>query len=140
MLTNVAQQCPYQYGPAVYHARAYLKACGDSTIYQNACEIVAPASSGSRLTNTHENAIEQLPVSVYPNPAKDEVIISIPAENLGNYKVELISLLGKTTLSEKFNDKLHSLSLNGIEGGIYICRVTDENGTVLFNNKLVIIK
>jgi len=112
LANNFFYQCPYQYGPAVYHARAYLKACGDSTVYQNDCEIVKPATSGSRLVNTNENALQQFAVGVNPNPAKDEVIISIPAEINGNYKVELFSLLGKIMISEKFNENIHSLPMN----------------------------
>jgi len=139
-LTTVAQQCPYTYGPAVYHARAYLKACGDTTLYQNACETATPLTTKAKTASTTGNITQELPVNVYPNPAKDEVIISIPAESVSNYKVELINLLGKVTLTEKFSDNLHSMSLNGISQGIYICRIIDENGSVLFNNKLIIIK
>ena len=68
------------------------------------------------------------------------MIISIPAEINGNYKVELFSLLGKIMITEKFNENIHSLPLNNISQGVYICRITDENGAVLFNNKLIIIK
>ncbi|HNW97455.1 MAG TPA: T9SS type A sorting domain-containing protein [Bacteroidales bacterium] len=139
VFAEIAQQCPYQYGPAVYHARAYLKACGDITEYINSCENTLPAS-GSKLSNTNENTIQEITISVYPNPAKDEVIISIPIEIKSIYKIELIDVLGQTILSESINKNLYTLSLSGINKGVYICKILDEKSNVLFNDKLTVIK
>jgi hypothetical protein len=99
-----------------------------------------PASSNRLANNSITTTSEPQTVHVYPNPAKDELTISISSESVNNYKVELIDLLGKIVLTENVNANLYSLPLKGIDPGIYICRVLNEKGDILFKDKLTIIK
>jgi len=137
-LVTMAQQCPYTYGPAVYHARAYLRACGDMTIYQNACEILPSTTSNAKLINPNNE--QPLSVNVFPNPAKDEITISISSDSVSNYKVQLINLLGKIVLTENINLTTYSLSLKDIKQGVYICRVINNKADIIYNNKITVIK
>ena len=140
-LVNVAQQCPYTYGPAVYHSRAYLRACGDYTVYQNACEVIPSTNSNAKLINPN-NTQQEMPISVYPNPTSDNVTVMLGNADNGKYTFELFDAIGNKIFSKEFiaNQNSVIIPLDNVAKGVYICKVTNEKGDVIFNNRIVIIK
>jgi hypothetical protein len=61
---------------------------------------------------------------VYPNPAKEFISISTSGQIL---KVEIISLSGQKLLSQNLPGK--SVSLSGLNPGIYLMKVSTDNGS-----------
>jgi len=43
-------------------------------------------------------------------------------------------------ITENVNTNINSLPLKGIEQGVYICKVTNEKGDIIYNNRIVVIK
>ena len=73
-------------------------------------------------------------VSVYPNPATDQVSIT----GNGISRVEVFSLTGQLLHAEVFAGRDHcSLSLQDIPAGMLVLRITQDNGAVLVK-KIVI--
>ncbi len=75
-LQNIANQCPLIGGSAVFKARSLLSLEGDTTIYDNealcaaAQQLVSGLSESEGFTQTF---------SLFPNPAKKEVSLLLPA-------------------------------------------------------------
>jgi len=102
---------------------------------------ILPANRGKSDANNTTTAEPQV-VHVYPNPSKGELNINFNQTDGNNYTLELTNLLGRTIYKKVVNANVDVLtvSLTDVPNGIYICRVTDQNGAMLFNDKLIIIK
>jgi hypothetical protein len=77
------------------------------------------------------NVIEGM---AYPNPANDNVTVSIEGEGVASLNVTDVS--GKTVLSNSLNlvGGKSDVSISSLDAGIYIFNVTLENGkTAQFN-------
>lgn len=72
-------------------------------------------------------------ISVYPNPASDEVVITLPAANLG--AIRLMSLNGKTIvrLFPSSPDRFYHLPLFELSSGVYILELTSNTGATSFH-------
>ncbi len=79
-------------------------------------------------------------VSVYPNPAKDVMNISVLKAEYAKTKIELVDMMGKAVLSEQMNSNFtkegYQLNVSGIENGLYFLKVT--NGEEVSTTKVTI--
>lgn len=79
-------------------------------------------SGGSSGLNAY--SVNELPFSVYPNPAKDKITIKAGDVNLNNVKIELFDVTGKKVLTQEFNSMNAGTEQNILVGdlskGIYI--------------------
>ena len=66
-------------------------------------------------------------VSVYPNPSNSNWNFRTP--NTVITSVEVFNLLGKRVVSQKNNNTSIAISTQGLTSGIYIARITTEQGT-----------
>ena len=92
------------------------------------------------LTNISESIEKEddiLFVKVYPNPAKDEIIVEL--NNLIKSSFELYNLLGKKIINTQLTRNKTNISVSNIDDGIYYYKITHNNQTIN-NGKLVIIK
>jgi len=68
---------------------------------------------------------------LFPNPFFDNIKVEV--ENFtGIIKLELIDLQGKVILRRNLLDKISSVSTSEIPDGVYIARLSDNNGTHSF--------
>lgn len=75
-------------------------------------------------------------VKIYPNPASQKAVITIPAE-LIRAQVELINAQGVITMTRNFSGtEMLELTLDGLSQGVYIIRIKNEEALVI--RKLVI--
>ena len=99
----------------------------EDLIYMN------PNYNSCHLISTKIEEINNSIIQVYPNPASE--IIKI--ENIENLKIETISLIdikGKKII--EFENNRNYLDISRISSGIYLLKLTHENGEI--NNKIVI--
>jgi len=81
-------------------------------------------------------------VAIYPNPAKDYVILDLDLMAKSNTLVEIIDLKGSIvkrinlTTAELMNNKVHKILLNNLNSGIYFIRMTSDE--LQINRKLII--
>ncbi len=69
--------------------------------------------------------LSEIGIQVYPNPAKDYLIIQNPLQK--ELKVELISILGKILNKTSFDSLSFPLSLDDVSNGSYILRLAIED-------------
>ena len=141
-IRQLANQCPYYDGIAVYQARYILDGLGE-TYHFNTCEVTAPlpaiAKSSGKLKGDSDNASEiSTNLKLYPNPAND--IINLEYQVVENEVVifELIDVLGKVQLSTRLDQlNFHSIKLNDMQQGIYFYRLI-SNATLKQSGKLIV--
>nr|WP_321236843.1 T9SS type A sorting domain-containing protein [uncultured Psychroserpens sp.] len=75
-------------------------------------------------------------VKVFPNPAKDEINVSIEKTKLSS--IELYDIYGNRVQSfEKLGTFKHSLNVNRLSRGYYIVKVVLEDGTTQYKNVIL---
>ena len=81
-------------------------------------------------------------ISVFPNPASDNVTVSFGNVNTDKCTLELYDVIGNRVFSKEIAANLNSviMPLDNVSKGVYICRISDANHINLYNSKLVIIK
>jgi hypothetical protein len=117
-------------------------ACGQyaNTTHVNAqWQLVAVSGSASAREETAEVIEEQnrsdeemSTVDVYPNPAVDELTITLPDSYQDGEKiVNLLDGSGKITVSEKFNGTMHTLHIGRLSHGMYLLKLESNNNLIM---------
>jgi len=135
---NIAQQCPYQSGPAVYSARAFLALISDSNVYDDNL-VCLQYGFYKTLENSNIQA-GRIPVylEIKPNPSSQNITVSLINSKDGIQNVILFDVNGKIVFEQevKTNSKSLVLDIQLLRDGFYFVRVANENGN--YNAKLVI--
>jgi hypothetical protein len=81
--------------------------------------------------------------SVYPNPARDIITVSLNDEPTGEAVISIHNATGKLVLrletNKEFDELLEEFPLNGLDPGIYFLKVT-VNLVNVYNSRIVLIK
>ena len=126
----------YGYGGAFSTAACYnlLVQTGNVNFIKNNNGFVAPTGK----INNDVILLEQL--SLFPNPARDEVNVRFVATKAGAYDVHLYDATGKALLTQKaqFNEGENTTSFDvlPLPRGLYIVKVS--NGEELFSQKVIV--
>ena len=76
-------------------------------------------------TDVNVNELAAMKFDVYPNPAKDKVVI----EAQSNIRqVTLLGIKGEMLVDRKANTNKVELNLEGYSKGIYVVRIVTEDG------------
>ena len=92
-------------------------------------------------SESNDRFIPQL-LTLYPNPAKDEVTLQFSNTTSSDMvSIAIIDLLGRTMLQQNLSlqNGKYIISTNVLQDGIYTCKVF-ANGSLLDTKKLVIVK
>lgn len=81
-----------------------------------------------------EGKIQNL-LRISPNPAKNEIIITIPGNE--PVQVEIIDQLGQVKLNHNFGQNENRLNISNLITGIYLLRATDQNNLTYFTKLIV---
>jgi hypothetical protein len=109
--------------------RAYLPADTVSGLHHNQ-EVAFSYTIGNCITGISSiNKDDEL--KIYPNPANKSIAVRIP-EDMKNYEINFLSMLGQTLLQTKSN----VIDVNDIPNGIYF--VTVQSDKTILNKKLII--
>ena len=82
----------------------------------------------------HMNAVgvtitqNMLQVSVYPNPATDNITINIPEWNNNKYYTKITTLTGNTIICQPVNSASTKISIADYPAGIYYISISNNNG------------
>jgi glycosidase len=89
--------------------------------------------STSRLNRLHKTlslkSAETSDISVYPNPAQNELFIDLGNLNSKNVQLGLIDNLGRVVLEMKSSNRLFKIDLPELPTGIYTLKIQTENET-----------
>ena len=97
--------------------------------------IVWTDTEWNTLSDVEEVTMPQSIVQLAPNPAKDYIVISLPAE--GDYKATLHDTQGRTLAAFAFSEKEYRLVLQDFAKGIYLLRIITPTGDS-YNRRFVI--
>ncbi|MCB9174852.1 MAG: T9SS type A sorting domain-containing protein [Flavobacteriales bacterium] len=96
-----------------------------------------PRNAGDVSVATSIDEINDIKVSVYPNPVQNQINFEL---STSNYAVRIIDITGKTisnTTSIANKLKVNTSSLNN---GIYFYTILNDNGNVITTNKFIVAK
>ncbi len=127
-LKVIAAKCPYEYGPAVYIARAMLSR-SDSVPYPyvNACEPFARLSENpdnaayNQYKESREETIEisSRMINVYPNPAQEVLFVELSLSEEEEAYIELWSIDGAKVYGRMLNSSRTKVDVSQLNSGIY---------------------
>ena len=98
----------------------------------------APLTIG--LVSSSEDINKNLGVSVFPNPANDNVFFTMSLENVSDVQIELVNLEGKRAMTQTFNNVKEGqlrMDVSALTTGIYMANIRTEEG---FTSKRIIIQ
>ena len=83
----------------------------------------------------------QYQVLVYPNPANDILLVSVPTIMISqSYSIEINNSLGQSVFTAALNQQTIQINLNSFAAnGTYILRILDSGGTSIIE-KVVILQ
>ena len=128
-LTEIAYQKPYIGGNAVYSARAILRL--DINDIERTIQ--------NKNLNVLNNPNKEIDCKLYPNPAKDEVIVDFYGELPKDLFIELFDLLGNKVETQNLKENITKISTIKQNSGVYYFRIINNN-ELIKSGKLVIIK
>lgn len=103
----------------------YTDACGATRIAQIQGTKVDDGCQGS---NTQTGAQFQK-ITVYPNPAKNYVTITIPSSYLGG-SIRLMSLQGHVVRNEIITGTITKLNVQSLNAGVYLTEIISKSGRI----------
>jgi Secretion system C-terminal sorting domain len=140
-LLSIAYQCPLAGGQAVYHARGLYAIVSDSIIWNDdsLCVVVGLQFRHSSPTFPKENKQSLSNISLYPNPAQEEVTIVFHRLRNENQTISLYDVLGKmvANYAVEANKESYILDLHNLPSGVYMLRVGDTQVSIA-THKLII--
>ena len=89
-------------------------------------------------TADNSEIITKNKLNVFPNPAKNELIIDMESPN--KYSFNIFDLLGSKMESFSFDNSSNKIDLTNVSDGSYIFTITDYEGNIIKTDKLIIIK
>jgi len=79
-----------------------------------------------------EEASDKLDFNIFPNPAKDQLFIQLPAYKAENLTAEIFSITGQLIRTIKLNNQQSmpvNFQLEGMESGSYLLRLSDQKSS-----------
>ena len=77
---------------------------------------------------------------MYPNPAKNIVTFLTSINDDRQHFVTILDHLGRALVKTRLKERKTDIDLRNIHAGLYFILISDENNTLIKNEKLVIIK
>ena len=100
--------------------------------------VVKVDSNGCEIANCNvgveEFQISNFGLNVYPNPSSNEINISIDGEDLNDYEITIINVIGKI---QSIENNSSIINISELSSGIYFISATSKNGKQHFIEKFV---
>jgi len=101
----------------------------DASSWMDGCPGGSP---GKRFTSPCDMGIKETyninGVSVYPNPASDKLFVECANLNRGNYRVQILQMMGTVVMEQQIQDEITSIDVSSLAKGVYILRVSSGKG------------
>lgn len=133
-LWDIASQCPYSGGPAVYKARGLYNLVDDEVTYNDQL-ICLSYGIEYRQSASRYNA----GATIYPNPAGNLVTLKYRIDEDG--VLEIHDAIGQILYSKRLKSKIYEFEFetNNLSNGVYFYKVTCR-GSNIATGKLIIAK
>ena len=143
-LYNLAFQCPYTGGYAVYEARSVLALIKDTFyIDEDICTISYKTDGSEKTVRPKKDTLieEGITITMYPNPAKDYVLLSFSKQTTNPMQLRITDMIGRRVADVPIIVLGNSYQINtsALSNGIYYVNVYDSKNK-LFGDKLSILR
>ncbi len=94
------------------------------------------------VVNIKENNTKNYDVQIYPNPAKDNILLSLNGNDLKNANIIITNIIGNKKLEVENVDlskKAYTIDISSLANGIYFCHLY-ENEKPIKTVKFIISK
>ncbi|MEP7171156.1 MAG: T9SS type A sorting domain-containing protein, partial [Bacteroidota bacterium] len=138
-ILNVATQCPYIGGTAVYRARPYVTMFNDTIEYND--DDLCEQHGIYRVAQDKNTEIKNRDILIIPNPANDIAEIILQGDYEGICKIKVEDIIGRIIKINTFDckRKRNIISTSGFAPGIYQINVIINNDYIK-TAKLVIVR
>ena len=141
-MIQIAEQCPYTGGNAVYNARVMLRMYFDTLQFEHECEIPVIHNSKSepdiqQIANKNSASDK---INIYPNPARNNLVIEYDlSEEVSNFVISTI--IGSEVVAERLSGLAgrHAIDVSTLPAGVYLYKVISDD-SIISSGKLVIVK
>lgn len=135
---NIAEQCPFSGGVAVYMARNFVALFNDSIDYDDTNNCLQQGYY--RLALTDSNVVNAFDIILIPNPADETTKVLLNKKYEGVCKVMILDSYSKNVYKHEFdcNKQQLSISTKKFSQGVYYVRITVNDITK--NLKLIIAR
>ncbi|MBK8564854.1 MAG: T9SS type A sorting domain-containing protein [Saprospiraceae bacterium] len=86
-----------------------------------------------------EPAGESPNVSLFPNPAQNELFISLDTQAKGDYALSIVDMNGKLVKLVKLTTGQNKVGIENIPNGVYLAKV-GNNQIIAFKTKFVVVR
>lgn len=129
---SIANQCPMLNANAVFRSRAIVQSQSDSTrFYDDAAICLAAGYEYKNQTYTKPvlKPKPKLDYQLFPNPAKNYTKILFAEIPIGDVKIEVYDVLGRSIISDKLelNSNYYELNTMILNSGIYMIKISINN-------------
>lgn len=77
-------------------------------------------------------------IKIYPNPANDQLNVSIANANNNGYQIKIVNTLSQVMWSQTISGSSYSMSLSGFSAGTYFVNVYDGQSNLVEVKKLIL--
>lgn len=139
LLRSVAAQCPYEGGTAVFRARALLDAWTENVFDDEV--LCADGGQQGLMLPPPGSQSNDTGIQMYPNPAKDQVTVSMEEVLKSDAVLFVYNLYGQLASRHYLPEGTASFSFSteSLPQGIYLVRIQEGNKAI-FSAKLVIAR
>jgi hypothetical protein len=90
------------------------------------------------LNSTGINDVAQVPVTIYPVPASNQ--LNIQFDNKGKSTLRVFDMLGNVVLTSVMTNSNNSISLENLSSGVYGIQILNDQNEVIARNKFTVSK
>jgi hypothetical protein len=76
-------------------------------------------------------------IKIYPNPASSQLFIE-QVETKSNIDISLYNITGQLVKEKKMTSKIENLNIQDLSEGLYLLKLTDDNGGIIKIDRLII--
>jgi hypothetical protein len=91
---------------------------------------------GDAVSGVDKAIVDNSLISVYPNPAKDQISVNLSAITGQDITVKVVNVYGEVVKEEAASGSIHNLSVANLEKGVYMIQVA--SGNKVSNKKIVV--
>jgi hypothetical protein len=133
IIRNIANQCPYTGGDAVYEARSMYRLIDDEVVFDDKKLCVVPVHTEKK------QSITAIPIfKVFPNPASDYAQISYNSTDA--ITIQITDLSGRILSSKNYQASDNIIETSDLANGMYFISLLNEKNTIIQTQKLFISK
>jgi hypothetical protein len=125
-LYNIGSKCPLISGPCVYNARS---------LYEKFTRIILPdvncPATEVRPSGNRENLIGLSQISVYPNPAIDNLVVNLPkSDEKQTFHLNIHNILGELILDQEIFFGENQVSVKNLPNGSFFVHILQGKQTI----------